>query len=411
MNTQEFIHKYRSGDVRQLALKGASFPDVDMKWALQQIAGYQRVKKKLPLWVSTPDVIYPPQINLEQCSSEESARYKLQFLATYASDLNDKCFVDLTGGYGVDSYWLSTRFDKGIYVEQDSELCAISKQNFDTLGASNVRVINGSAQEVLDQLDEVSLIYIDPARRNERGTKVAALEDCTPNILEMMPMMLEKSSYVLVKLSPMFDQHAACQQIPDTVACAIVALNNECKEVLLLVSSKHKSSLDDAGCPVEALNMQHGIQQSSVSIIAKKNRPLGSSVIAYIGLEELVSHHFLYEPNAAIMKQQGFDILSARYADASLKKLAKDSHLYVSPELITDFPGRTFKLVTHCKVQKREVKKMLHGEKSVHLTVRNFPLGSNALCKKMGLREGGEIYLFATKIAEEYRLLYCLKSD
>lgn len=413
MNTQEFINKYRTGDIRQLALKGDSFSDVNMKWALQQIAGYQRLKKKLPLWVNNPDVVYPPQINTEQCSSEESANYKLQFLKTYAPHLDNQRFVDLTGGYGVDTYWLSTYFEKTIYVEQNKELCDIAERNFKALGAQDVHVINAMAQDILNKLDTVSLIYIDPARRSESGKKVAALEDCTPNIMEMMPMMLQKSSYVLIKLSPMFDQYVACQQIPETLACAIVALNNECKELLLLVSRKKEGSEAILDCPIEAVNIQHGIQQSSIDFVKGKKEITCQEEegISYVNLDEIACYNYLYEPNAAIMKQQGFKVLSARYHDAILKKLSQNSHLYVSPNLIPDFPGRVFKLTNHCKVQKREVKKMLAGNKSVHLSVRNFPLSADALRKKMSLKEGGDLYLFATKVSDEYRLLCCVKCD
>ena len=413
VNTQEFINQYRTGDIRQLALKGDSFPDVNMKWALQQIAGYQRVKNRLPLWTSNPDIVYPPQINIEQCSSEESANYKLQFLDTYAPHLDKKRFVDLTGGYGVDSYWLSTYFEKGIYVEQNKELCEIAQRNFKTLGANQLLVINKSAQEILAQLDTVSLIYIDPARRSESGAKVAALEDCTPNILEMMPEMLQKSTYVLVKLSPMFDQHVACQQIPETLACAVVALNNECKELLLLVSRKQEAIESVKGCPIEAINIQHGVQQSSVDFI-RGGQEVSSqmeSCNSYVNLDELASYHFLYEPNTAIMKQQGFKVLSARYHDSKLMKLSQNSHLYVSSNLIPDFPGRVFKLTNSCKVQKREVRKMLEDTKLVHLAVRNFPLSADALRKKMGLKEGGDFYLFATMVSDQYRLLCCVKCD
>jgi len=411
VNTQEFINKYRTGDIRQLALKGDSFPDVDMKWALQQIAGYQRVKKKLPLWANHPDIVYPPQINLEQSSSEESAHYKLQFLKTYAPDLETEKFVDLTGGYGVDSYWLSTYFEKGIYVEQNEVLCEIAHQNFETLGAYHIQSINGLAQQVLTQLDTASLIYIDPARRNKNGAKVAALQDCTPNILELMPMMLEKSDYVLVKLSPMFDQHIAYRQIPETLACAVVAINNECKEVLLLISSKKDNNRVD--CPIEAVNIQHGVQKSLVDFIKnnKENIYQSKECVPYVDLNELSKYDYLYEPNAAIMKQQGFEVLSTKYHDKLLKKLSKHSHLYVSSNFIVDFPGRIFKLKSYCKVQKRDVKRILEGDNQVHLAVRNFPLSANVLRKKLNLKEGGSHYLFATKVSGEYRLLCCVKCD
>ena len=242
--TWEFVRQHANGDVRKLALQGAKDAEVDLQVALQQIVGCQTARKKLPSWAAVEGIVYPPHLNMEQCSSEQTARYKSQIAG------KDESIVDLTGGFGVDFYWMSQGFRQRTYVEQNEQLCAIAQENFRTLG-HDCCVYCCDTAIYLSEMPHVNLAFLDPARRNEHGGRTYGIEDCTPNILELLPLLVQKTDRVLLKLSPMLDWRKAVSDLekasPDGVfkvaEVHVVSVDNECKELLLLLGKEQTDGL------------------------------------------------------------------------------------------------------------------------------------------------------------------------
>jgi precorrin-6B methylase 2 len=234
-NTKKFILEHVEDDVFRLGFHASRYPEVEMHVAVVQIEGHQKAKSKLPSWYANPDIIYPPHLALEQCSSEMTANYK-------ASLVGGNTMVDLTGGFGVDSSFLARKFAKAVYVEQQEELCELAAHNFEALGLTNIETVNEEATDYLSNMEKVDFIYIDPARRNKQGGKVFAVSDCEPDLLEINDLLLQKADKILVKLSPMLDVYAAMQQLKNVAEVHIISVANECKELLLLLDSDQHDS-------------------------------------------------------------------------------------------------------------------------------------------------------------------------
>ena len=250
--TWEFVRQHADDDVRKLALQGTRDGEVDLPMALQQIAGWQTARRKLPSWAAVEDVVYPPHLNMEQCSSERTARYKAQIVG------KGDTFVDLTGGFGIDFYWLSQGFQQRIYVEQNEALCTLADHNFRQLGHACM-VKCSTAAAFLQTLTHADLIFLDPARRNEHGGRTYGIADCTPNVLEMLPLLLQKSDRVLLKLSPMLDWQAAVTELQFVSEVHILSIDNECKELLLLLEETAETrSVED--CLVVCVNNDNVFQ-------------------------------------------------------------------------------------------------------------------------------------------------------
>ncbi len=248
--TWEFIWEHANDDVRKLALKGTKDKEVDLPMALQQIAGRQTASRKLPSWAAIDKIIYPPHLNMEQCSSELTARYKAQLVKD--GGCSKTTFVDLTGGFGVDFYWMSQGFSQRFYVEQNAELCAISSENFRSLGlACSVCCCNTATY--LTEMPHADVIYLDPARRDNHGARTYSINDCTPNVLELLPQLLQKSNCIIVKLSPMLDWRKAIGDFGGVSAVHIISVDNECKELLLVVKSGKMLTSD---YQVHCINLQ-----------------------------------------------------------------------------------------------------------------------------------------------------------
>lgn len=234
--TWNYIRQHADDDVRKLALQGVKDAEVDLQMALQQIAGRQTARRKLPSWAAVDGIIYPPHLNMEQCSSEQTARYKGKIAGEGES------MVDLTGGFGVDFYWISQGFRQRTYVEQNEQLCTISSHNFEVLGLA-CSVCCYDTATYLTTMPHVDLIYMDPARRNEHGGRTYGIADCSPNVLELLPLLLEKADRLLVKLSPMLDWRKAVEDLKYVTEVHIVSVDNECKELLLLLDKERKEDL------------------------------------------------------------------------------------------------------------------------------------------------------------------------
>ena len=427
--TQDFIRQHQDDDVRQLAFLGSKYPEVDMPFALDQIRGRKMARVKLPRWASLEGIIYPPHISMEQCSSESTALYKAELAArllglpasssgTEMKAENEIEFVDLTGGFGVDFSYIAARLGvKSMYVERQAHLCEAAKENFGRLGLKNAIVKNGDGIEVLhsflpkkddaasadDSLGIIydqplsllktklglKLIFIDPARRDDAGNKVVSLKDCTPDVTVLQEEMLSKADYVIIKLSPMLDWHRAVSELSHVREVHIISVNNECKELLLVLSARNMGE-----------NLRIYCINDAQSFVCDELDMESSSVkIAPSTLEEM---QYLYEPNASLMKAGCFGVLSGRY-DARM--LSKNSHLFVSREPIAAFPGRSFRIIAVSSFNKKELKRHLSGITKANIATRNFPLSVAELRKRLKLKDGGETYIFATTLSDESHVL------
>ena len=393
--TQDFIRQHQDEDVRQLAFLGSKNPEVDMPFALDQIRGRKMARAKLPLWANIDGIIYPPHISMEQCSSESTALYKAELAARLlglpaSSSSEEIGFVDLTGGFGVDFSYIASRLGmSSMYVERQAHLCEAAKENFERLGLKNAIVKNEDGIEVLHSLKELKLIFIDPARRDDAGNKVVSLKDCTPDVTVLQEEMLLKADYVIIKLSPMLDWHRAISELSHVREVHIISVNNECKELLLVLSARNMGEKLRIYC----------INDAQSFVCDELDMESSSVKIAPSTLEEML---YLYEPNASLMKAGCFGVLSERY-DARM--LSKNSHLFVSREPIAAFPGRSFRIIAVSSFNKKELKRHLSGITKANIATRNFPLSVAELRKRLKLKDGGEIYIFATTLSDDSHVL------
>lgn len=380
--TRDFIEQNLNADIRQLALKGCRDKDVDLDAAIRQIAGRQTARRKLPSWAALDGILYPPHLNMEQCSSEQTARYKARICSSHPSS---KTLVDLTGGFGVDFDFMSEAFDEATYVERNSELFAISSANMKIL-APKAKCLNEDGLEVLHRLDHVSMIFMDPARRDHHGARTYGISDCTPNVLEIKDELLQKADVVMLKLSPMLDWHKAISDLGEQYIkeVHIVSVQNECKE-LLIVMQQQPAEPPTVYCVND--DSVFSYHPSSIS-------------------SNHISHHssliYLYEPNASIMKAGCFAEIEQAF---EVSQLAPNSHLFASDQAIADFPGRKFRVTAVTSMNKQELKQALRDIRQANIAVRNFPLSVADLRKRLKISEGGNDYIFATTLTEGKKVL------
>ena len=388
--TLDFIREHADDDVRQLALRGTNQSEVDLSYALEQIAGRQKARLKLPSWANIDGIVYPPHLSMEQCSSEATARYKASIAGKGA------LIVDLTAGFGVDMAFIAQGFQRAVHVERQPQLCAISSENYRLLGLNHVEVVCGDGVEYLHQMSHADLLFIDPARRDEHGGRTYGIADCTPNVLEMLDEMLKKADRVMIKLSPMLDWRKAVADLRKVSEVHIISVDNECKELLLEVKS------DSPSLRVVCVNLLSDGKQECFEFDALHPSP-SSSTYHF----SLLPSHFLYEPNASIMKAGCFALLEQHFGAVPLDK---NSHLFVSDQEMAGFPGRAFVIEKRTSMNKRELKAALADIDKANITVRNFPMSVAELRKRLKLKEGGEVFIFATTIANEgHQLLVCRK--
>lgn len=389
---QIFAREHRQDDVRRLALQAGKYPDMDFSFALHQIKGWQVACKKLPSWAAHEQLLYPQQLSMEQCSSEQTARYKQQLVQQLCGQTqNEGILVDLTGGLGVDFSFMAQGFRQAYYVEQQVELCALAKYNFPLLGLSSAQIICGDGTTFLQSMaDQAMVIFLDPARRDATGSKTYAIEDCTPDVALLSDELVNKAQWVVVKLSPMLDWHAAVAQLKHVCEVHIVGVGGECKE-LLLVMQQHRDEQ-----PLQLYAVNDGKVFTCSAEEAQQRTPL----------LQTSTFDYLFEPHASLMKAGCFGALSARYG---VKGLATNTHLFAAMMPVNDFPGRQFRVLAVTPFTKKSLKSALHGIEKANLAVRNFPLSVVELRKRLKLKEGGEHYLFATTIGTMHALIICKK--
>lgn len=394
MTTAEFIREYRERDIRQLALQANRFPDVDMPYALDQIQGWQIARRKLPKWAACDGVIFPPHLSMEQCSSEPTAQYKLNLAMEWAEIVGHASrMTDLTGGFGVDFSFTSCAFAAATYVERNEQLCHIVEHNLPLLGLNNATVVCADAVEYLSTVEPQTMLFLDPARRDEHGAKTVMLADCTPDVMQLLPQLLEKSRFTMLKLSPMLDWHKAVDDLQGTVReVHIVSVGGECKELLLVLSTVVESELK-----VYCADLSTASDTFSLFVYT----PGSSAPVANSKLKTQNSK-FVHEPNASIMKAGCFDELAAAYG---VSPVSRNSHLFLSDEPIEDFPGRSFVVERVTTMNKGELRKALAGIEKANIATRNFPLTVAELRKRLKIKDGGDVYIFATTTAEGEHLL------
>ena len=398
--TIDFIHEHAEADVRQLALQGTKNPEVDLIFALDQIAGRQKAKTKLPSWAAIDGIVYPPHLSMEQCSSEQTARYKALIAGKGA------LIVDLTAGFGVDMAFMSQGFQKAIYVERQAPLCAISSQNYKLLGLNHIEVICADGVDYLHQLEHADLIFLDPARRDDHGARTYGIADCTPNVLELRDELLDKTDRVMLKLSPMLDWQKAVEDLGNVSEVHIVSVDNECKE-LLIIEERGKRR-EEREYIVNCVNLQSDGTSQHFSFGVTEGR-FFCYTASDVTKEPSLCYTYLFEPNASIMKAGCFALLEQRF---NVSQLDKNSHLFVSDKDCSDFPGRRFTIEKTTSMNKRELKTALAGIDKANITVRNFPLSVAELRKRLKLKDGGNLYLFATTLADgQHQLFLCRKTE
>ena len=425
-----YIAAHSEDDVARLALHPAKDPQVDMAVALQQIAGRQKAKEKLPEWYATEGVLYPKKVSMEQCSSSQTAEYK-------ASLVEGESFADFSGGFGVDTVALAKKFANGYYVEPQEELCDLFRHNSNLMGVRNMEVLNGTMEEHLAAIEPVDTIYLDPSRRDTHGRRVVSIADCTPNLPEWKSALLERCNTLMVKLSPMIDIFQTLRDLPETFAVHVVAVEGECKEVVFLLSRDNFPVNDilrrDAIYRVRNSDTIYRVRNSNpeTDIIADGTDLLNETTDAINRVPTIVAVDigknaisrvettleterstppriatelgaYLYEPNAAVMKAGIFNALSQQF---QIAKLAKNTNLFTSDELHEDFPGRVFRIEAVHEFHPRKTAKELSHLANASIAVRNFPLSAEELRKTLKIKNGNACYLFGCTLWDGKKII------
>ena len=490
--TRRFVNQHLDDDVRQLALQysahrnsstdkgeGGGDGDVDLPFALDQIRGRQIARRKLPTWATIDGILYPPHLSMEQCSSEQTARYKASIVERLvnnslptgatgvfraATDVaaapqrganphsrrratwgGASLFADLTGGFGVDFAFMAQAFHatlstqspvKSFYVERNPQLCDLARHNFPLLGLRNTAVVCSTTEEFLNTLctnkkasptggglegakasptggglEGATIIYLDPARRDDHGGRTYGIADCTPNVLELRDTLLAKADYVLLKLSPMLDWRKAVSDLGEDYVCEvhIVSVHNECKELLIVLQKPNNNVQEQKQKTLFCVNDQQLFTVQSPSLLDRSNGVLSPSLLERSG-------GALYEPNASLMKAGCFNELCEQFR---LVPVGPNSHLFVRNPSVAeppcmsvdkDFPGRVFQISAISSMNKRSLRQNLQGITQANISTRNFPLKPEELRRRLKLRDGGDTYLFGTTLSDgSHVILICKK--
>ena len=418
MTTSEFIIQFRESDPRRLALQASRYPDVDMPFALNQIQGWQTAQRKLPSWAACDGVVYPPHLNMEQCSSEPTARYKQQVARRWVEAVQpdaDTCMTDLTGGFGVDFSFTSRCFSSATYVERNASLCDVVSANLPRLGIQNATAKCAEAEDVLEQLKPQTMIFLDPARRDEHGVKTVLIADCTPDVCQLLPRLMAKSQFVMLKLSPMLDWHKAIVDLDGKVReVHIVSVDGECKELLLVLADNGTKNVQvfcvdiqsrpDSEGQYPRSEFVYSIATNAQEEMVENNSKLENSTSVQPTNSKLKTQNskFLHEPNASVMKAGCFDEIARAYG---VSAISRNSHLFLSDREIDGFPGRSFAIDAVTTMNKRQLRQTLSGMKQANIAVRNFPLSVAELRKRLKLSDGGDTYIFATTTSDGDHIL------
>lgn len=380
---QEFIIQNTGADLTKLALQKNPFPEMDWISILNQIEARTKAKDKLPTWFSAQNIIYPSKVSVEQTSSEKTAAYKTNLIS-------GKTLIDLTGGFGVDDYYFSKKFESITHCEINEDLSEIVKHNFQQLQVENCTFHSGDSIHLLEESNQkYDWIYIDPSRRNDAKGKVFMLKDCLPNVPELLDFYFEKADSILIKTAPLLDISAGLSELKNVKNIHIIALENEVKELLFEIHKNYSGEIT-----IKTANILKDKTETFEFILGEITYPSYDLPLKYI-----------YEPNSAIMKSGGFDEISSIF---QINKLHKHSHLYTSENLI-DFPGRRFEVKKVISYNKNEMKNELVNQQA-NITTRNFPETVENIRKKWKIKNGGNLYcFFTTDVKDNKIVLICSK--
>lgn len=368
----DFVNAHKDEDTARLLLSAARYPSIDMPAAVQQIEGLRTAREKWPGLLAFEEFFYPPRLNREQSSSEATARYKASIISS--DDCQLSTIADLTGGMGVDTLAFAKVAQHVDYVERDPQLCALMEHNLRALRIDNVSVHCADSMEWLTAAGRYDLLFVDPARRAASGRKVAAFEDCMPNILEHAEMLRMHCRLLMVKASPMIGIDLGCRQLGNVNEVHVVGVKGECKEVLFVCG-------EPQGEP--------RITCEEVSFTRSEEAATEARYVKTMG-------RYLYEPDAMLMKGGPFKIIAVRYG---IEQLGHNTHLYTSEKRLDGFPGRVFEVLQELKLSRKEVAAVIPDGKA-HVVTRNYPVEAAALQRQLGLREGGDVFVVATSVGD-----------
>ena len=376
--------------------------DEEFRFLIQQVDGYQRTKDKLPTFAKIEDWWYPVRLSCEQCSSELTARYKASLLPKEAFTL-----TDLTGGYGVDTYFMSQNATEAHYVERYQELCKIVAHNFEQT-RPHVHIHNTEALTYLQEMQPNDVIYIDPARRNQYGGKVFRIEDCEPNLIEILDTLRSKSNSIIIKLSPLLDISQALISLKGNWDVHVLAVKNEVKEILLI--SYHSRTTSK-----EYHREKEGMIYATNLLPTPSQDDFSANTFAFTKDEERDAHCqlyddtnkylitpgiYIYEPNAAIIKAGAFKIVAQQY---QLCKMSANTHLYLSDKFIKDFPGRVWQIVTTNIKQQKDIR--------ANIMTRNYPLTPEQLRKKLKIKDSDTHTIIGARLGDKPTLFLAERID
>ena len=381
---KEFINNNLKQDINTLALKKNPFPDYEWSWILNQIHAKQKAEKKLPTWFSNEDVIFPSTLSIEQTSSETLAKFKSELIS-------GEKLIDLTGGFGVDDYYFAKRFKKVVHCEFQEDLSAIVQHNFRALNIDNIETVSGDSISYLTQSTEnFDWIYIDPARRDDKKTKVFLLKDCTPNVVELQEFLFEKSDNILIKVAPLLDISSILNELSHVKTIYAIGLHNEVKELLIVLQ---KGFIGQPKLIAVNITNDGTIHQNTFSLNDAADSQLSLPL------------NYLYEPFSSYLKVGAYNDIATKF---NVTKLHKHSHLYTSNELV-DFAGRCFKIEQIIPYNKKDIK-FLENTKC-NITTRNFPLKVEEIRKKHKIKDGGDLYaFFTTNLNNDKIVVICKKT-
>lgn len=396
----EYIIANADSNVADLLLqKSKTATDINISLCAKCIEARKKIMSKIPLWYNVPSLVYPFSISVEQCSSQATALFKQRIVGEL--NLGNKTnTADLTGGMGVDTFFIAQNSDRHYYFERNAELSQATEYNFKELGVQNVTFssadITDNNNAALKELNEknIDLVYIDPARRDQTNSKVIKLSDYQPNIFELKEDLFAACKYILVKVSPMADIKLNLKELSNIEKVYTVAVNNECKELLFLINTKQECNNPEC----VAVNLTNS---GEIKHHFKFFLPDEDSAVA---LNAKTIGSYLYEPNKAVLKCGAYKLISKRY---NIDKLAVSSHLYTSDELVADFPGKTFVVEKWVPFNKKALKEIAKEYPQADLSARNFPLDTNGLKKLSGIKDGGSNHIFATTIGKEKVIVVC----
>lgn len=385
-----FIQGHINDDTVKLLLSASCYPDIDIPFMVDQIASRRQVANKLPSLVNNYSLLFPAKIASEQCSSEQTAEYKAKLVS------NDSIVCDMTGGLGIDAYSFSKQTFRVVYIERFPLYCEVAKYNFKILNAENIDVINADSTTYIDEIENVDVIYLDPARRKAGNKRAFALSDCEPDLTQLLPLLRKKAKHIIAKLSPMADITKTIELLPGIFSIHVLSVRNECKEMVVEIGD---SFVDDP--IIHCVNFLSSSSGAAQTFSFTQEQECDALIKNFSGIKR-----YLYEPNASILKAGAFKSVASQF---EIEKLHTSSHLYTSDSLVESFPGRSFLVENIIPFTNKICNRLSASIPKANITVRNFPLSVDELRKKSRIKEGGDIYIFATTLSQGEKVLLCCR--